>query len=84
MSPALKASDRGIGPTELKIAALAMSRMSRCTRLVFLLWSRGRTYDRIAVVMGISRRRVRRHMLKAIAAIDRSALEIRARPKGGE
>lgn len=84
MSPAPTASGRGIGPTERKIAASAMSRMSRRTRLVFLLWSRGRTYDRIAVVMGISRRRVRRHMLRAIAAIDRSALEVRARPEGGE
>lgn len=79
MSPTLTPLDRGIGPTELKIAALAMSRMSRQTRLVFLLWSRGRTYDRIAVVMGISRRRVRRHMLKAIMTVDRTAQEVRGK-----
>ena len=79
MSPAPTASVRGIGPTEFKIAALAISRMSRRTRLVFLLWSRGRTYDRIAVVMGISRRRVRRHMLKAIITVDKAAQEVRGR-----
>jgi DNA-binding CsgD family transcriptional regulator len=79
MTPTPETSERGIGPTELKIAAFAMSRMSRRTRLVFLLWSRGRAYDRIAVMMGISRRRVQRHMLKAIMTVDRTAQEIRSK-----
>jgi predicted ArsR family transcriptional regulator len=72
---------RPVPPIDLEIWRLAASRLPRLTVIVFLLWSRGRTYDRIGKALGISRRRVRRHMLKSIAAIGRAASEVRDQPR---
>jgi len=72
---------RPVRSVDLEIWRLAASRLPRQTRVVFILWSRGRTYDRIAKLLGISQRRVRRHMIKSITEIDRAALEINYRSR---
>jgi len=80
-APSEARSPRPVRPVDFEIWRLTASRLPRQTRIVFTLWSRGRTYDRIATVLGISHRRVRRYMIKAITEIDQAALEIRYRSR---
>lgn len=57
---------------------LAASRMPRLSWVIFQLHVRDRTYARIARMLRVSERRVRRSMVDAIMHIDRAACEIAA------
>jgi DNA-directed RNA polymerase specialized sigma24 family protein len=51
----------------------ALSHMSRKARITFLLHARrGLSLDRIAVRLGVSRRRAKRYFIAAIRCIDRA------------